>query len=134
MPTCREIVPAASRPGQRSNSGTRMPPSHSVPLRWNSGALRESHSPPLSLVKMTSVFCGELQSIQRVENAADALIGALEHRNVVRARSGFAIVIPAPFPFRKIRTLIRPVRRVVGDLEKERSTGALLDERFAPGS
>jgi hypothetical protein len=31
--TCAEILPFGSRPGQRRISGTRMPPSQSVPLR-----------------------------------------------------------------------------------------------------
>ena len=33
-----------------------MPPSHTVHLRPNNGALLESHSPPLSFVKITMVL------------------------------------------------------------------------------
>ena len=56
MAGCAETFPAGSTPGQRRISGTRMPPSQSVPFRWKNGAFRDSHSPPLSLVKMTSVL------------------------------------------------------------------------------
>src|SRR5262245_61513137 len=72
----------------------------------------------------------ELQSIERPEYTADPLVGAFEHRDVVCARTAFEIVIPTALPFWQIRPLIGPVRRVVGDFEKERPTGALLDECF----
>ena len=39
MPTWSETLPAGMRPGQRINAGTRMPPSQTVHLRLNSGAL-----------------------------------------------------------------------------------------------
>ena len=55
-PTCAEVCPAGMRPGHFRIAGTRIPPSQTVCLRWNSGALRDSHSPPLSLVKMTIVL------------------------------------------------------------------------------
>src|SRR6267378_1642065 len=54
--TCAELLLVGKCPGHRSISGTRIPPSHRVLFRLLSGALRESHSPPLSFVKMTSVF------------------------------------------------------------------------------
>jgi hypothetical protein len=50
MPTCADVLPAGIRPGHWKIAGTRMPPSQTVFLRWNSGALRDSHSPPLSCV------------------------------------------------------------------------------------
>ena len=51
MATCADVFPAGRRAGQRRINGTRMPPSHRVLLRLLKGALRESHSPPLSFVK-----------------------------------------------------------------------------------
>ena len=64
-----------------------MPPSQSVSLRWKSGALRDSHSPPLSLVKITSVLRvrdPRFSSVARI--SPTPLIGALEHRDVVLPR------------------------------------------------
>ena len=62
IPTCGLVLPAGSRPGHRKMAGTRMPPSQAVSLRWNRGAFRDSHSPPLSLVKITSVFRARLRA------------------------------------------------------------------------
>ena len=42
-----------------------MPPSQIVVFRWKSGALRDNHSPPLSLVKITSVLRVETQFLER---------------------------------------------------------------------
>src|SRR6266853_719498 len=56
IPTCFDTTPAGSWAGHRISAGTRMPPSQSVDLRWNRGALCDSNSPPLSLVKTTNVL------------------------------------------------------------------------------
>ena len=56
MPTWSTPFPPGIRPGHRTIAGTRMPPSHTVHLRLKSGPLFDSHSPPLSFVKMTMVL------------------------------------------------------------------------------
>ena len=124
-------------PGQRRIAGTRMPPSHTVPLWWKSGVLRDSHSPPLSLVKITIVFCRKPRLSRAREDLADALIGALEHRDVVGARAG-RIVERAEVPGvvarhgRLVGQLVRPVRGVVRDVDEERPLRVLLDEPHRP--
>jgi hypothetical protein len=55
MQSCADSLPAAMRPGQRAIHGTRMPPSVRSILPPTSGQLSEKRSPPLSLVKTTSV-------------------------------------------------------------------------------
>ena len=74
-------------PGQRTIAGTRMPPSHRLDLWWKSGMLRDSHSPPLSFVKMTIVLPRQAEAVERTQDLADAAVGALEHRHVFGARA-----------------------------------------------
>ncbi len=49
-------VPLGIAPGQRATAGTRMPPSKVLPLALDRGVLRAQPVPPLSLLKMTTVF------------------------------------------------------------------------------
>ena len=49
-------LPGGITPGQRIAPGTRMPPSWSDPFDSLIGQLYDQRSPPLSLVKTTSVF------------------------------------------------------------------------------
>ena len=55
MQSCSLVPPAAMRAGQCAIHGTRMPPSVRSILPPTSGQLSEKRSPPLSLVKTTSV-------------------------------------------------------------------------------
>ena len=113
IPTCGDVVPARMRPGHRISSGTRIPPSHSVDLRWKSGALRDSHSPPLSLVKITSVF--GRASADRAGRGCGRRLGpraraSRRNRRACRRVDEFA---QPRLPSGKIRPLKRPVRGVV---------------------
>src|SRR5439155_25996559 len=56
MPTWSETRPGEMWPGHLTIAGTRMPPSHTVHFRLNRGLLLDTHSPPLSLVKITMVL------------------------------------------------------------------------------
>ena len=49
-------VPAGILPGHQAMVGTRIPPSHVLPLFPRSGVFTERGVPPLSEVKMTTVF------------------------------------------------------------------------------
>ena len=129
----RRRPPGGNPAGQRMIAGTRTPPSHTESLRWKSGALRDSHSPPLSFMKTTSVLRVEPARGQRRQNLPDALVGALEDGHVVRARGGPLVhrlheagVVGRHR--RTIRHLERPVRGVVRHLEEERRPGVLVDE------
>ena len=52
-----QVLPGSTTPGQRTMTGTRMPPSYGQPLPARSGALCVGpSSPPLSDVKMTNVL------------------------------------------------------------------------------
>ena len=50
-------LPAATLPGQRTMTGMRKPPSSNSVFMPLNGQILENRSPPLSLVKMTIVFC-----------------------------------------------------------------------------
>ena len=85
--------PAAVTPGQTMTQGTRVPPSNSVALPPRNGALlvgvvpsiSSYMLPPLSEVKTMIVRSASLQAVERVEQRADGVVHALDHRGVGRA-------------------------------------------------
>ena len=107
-----------------------MPPSHTVNLRLKSGALLASHSPPLSLVKITMVLAARPTLLERTEDLSDAAVDALEHSHVVgaRARARFAghhVAAVAGRDRRLVGHLVRPMRRVERDVDEERTSRVL---------
>jgi hypothetical protein len=55
-------IPGCATPGQRTIAGMRSPPSSSSVLRPLNGQTFEKRSPPLSLVKTTTVSCSRPSS------------------------------------------------------------------------
>ena len=92
LTTAAVVVPALTRAGHLTISGTRMPPSYSQPFPSRNGPLYVAGvlgpsvvaSPPLSELKITSVFSVEPQRVQLRHDAADALVHALDHRRIDR--------------------------------------------------
>ncbi len=139
MPTWESERPAGNATGQRKIAGTRIPPSHNVSLRWKKGALRESHSPPLSLVKTTSVLLGESPRRQRFEDAADAGIEIFDDLGVVltarRDRRRPAIAAIEPFLRAAVEARCGDWNGQWGapyvDFEKERTTACVSTKATA---
>ena len=65
-----------------------MPPSQTVSLRLKSGSFRDSHSPPLSLMKMTSVLRSSPCAAERLEHPADLAVEVFHDLDVSAARLG----------------------------------------------
>ena len=133
MPTWSETLPAGIRPGQRTMAGTRMPPSNTVHFRPKNGALLDSHSPPLSFVKMTIGVFGNAGALDDSEKLADLLVEMLHHGDVVRTRARFEVLRhDVPRIVRRdgriARHLVGPMRRRVGDVEEEGLVLVLVDE------
>ena len=79
----------------------------------------------------------EVVAIERRQDLADALVGALEHRDIVRTGAGVGIMrLNEPRVTGRDRRLVghleRPVRGVVGDLEEERLVLVVVDELHRP--
>ena len=71
-------VPAGILPGHQAMVGSRMPPSHVLPLNPRNGAFTARGVPPLSEVKITSVFRSSFEFAQRVEHLPDAPVHFLD--------------------------------------------------------
>ena len=133
IPTWSETLPAGIRPGQRTIAGTRMPPSNTVHLRPNNGALLDSHSPPLSFVKIDDRVAGNTGSVDDAEQLADLPVEMLDHGHVVRTRARSELVRHDVASMvrrnrRVARHLVGPMRRRVGDIEEEGPVLVLFDE------
>lgn len=75
----------------------------------------------------------QAKAVEETEDPADALIGALEHRDVLRARArriveGSEVPGIIACPGRLVGRLVRPMRGVVRDVDEERALRVLLDE------
>jgi hypothetical protein len=76
------VPPGAMAAGQCAIQGTRMPPSVRSILPPTSGQLSLKRSPPLSLVKTTSVSRSRPCRAQRVHHPADAFVHVVDHAAV----------------------------------------------------
>jgi hypothetical protein len=88
-----------------------------------SGQLSEKRSPPLSLVKTTSVSCATPAVSSAATDAADALVHVLDHAAVgvdVAAMEMEQVVLHLLGERGVVARLPRPVRRGVVDAEEER--------------
>ena len=70
-----------SVPGQRQNDAARVPPSQGVPFCPRMPALKTSTPavPPLSFMKMTSVFCVEAPLVELRQQPADVVVDVRDH-------------------------------------------------------
>jgi hypothetical protein len=113
--------------GQWAIQGTRMPPSVRSILPPTSGQLSLKRSPPLSLVKTTSVSRSTPLRAQRGHQAADAFVHVVDHAAVgvdVAAVQVEQVVFTSSRQRGVVARFPGPVRRGVVQAQEEGLAGA----------
>ncbi len=112
MPVISSVaVPAGILPGHQAIVGSRMPPSHVLPLKPRSGALTARGVPPLSEVNSTSVRSASFSSRTACEDLADAPIHLFDP---------VAVDAVGRFALNCLAGIDREMDRRVRQIEKER--------------
>ena len=119
---CSVRLPGLTLAGQRATPGTRRPPSYMcvLPLRQGPLLAPNIRLPPLSEVKITSVFSAKMQPIEGVQHLADAGVEMLDEGHDLGPLLADArlALLHLRQPLR--RRLDGVVRRGVGQVQEER--------------
>jgi len=133
--TCSLVRPDGMRPGQHTTAGTRRPPSRSSVFLPLKGHVSENRSPPLSLVKTTTVSSRSPLSLRARRTRPDLGVHALHHLPVDRRGAAVEIHELLALEAARLRSISRPfpgpVRR--GEMEAEKEAlaprGRAFDDR-----
>src|SRR3954454_7098185 len=89
--TCSDTAPGATRPGQRTIAGMRMPPSSSSCFMPENGHTLENRSPAIVASEDDNGVAGETARVERPQHASDIVVQTLHHRGVGFLRTAIAV-------------------------------------------